>query len=55
MKYQKPWKMLVMKYMSLEFHPFIRCKKEESSSAGIRRIKAVVTNGPVDIIVAGEA
>ena len=32
-----------------------KIQKEESSSAGIRRIKAVIANGPAEIQVAGEA
>lgn len=32
-----------------------KIQKEESSSAGVRRIKAVVSGGPADIDVAGEA
>lgn len=31
-----------------------KIQKEESSSAGIRRIKAVVSGGPNDVVVAGE-
>jgi alanyl-tRNA synthetase len=32
-----------------------KIQKEESSSAGIRRIKAIVSGGPTEIDVASEA